>query len=81
VLPSFEVTSVKTGDLHGLITIRVSGLTYSAENSYVAELIQDAYHVSPWQMPTESGWLTQDRFDIEANKPSGSKIGVNRFED
>jgi uncharacterized protein (TIGR03435 family) len=65
--PQFEVVSIKpnrSGDRDGGMRSIAGGV--SARNFTVSSLIQAAYNVKPWQISGEPGWVTTDRYDIEA---------------
>jgi uncharacterized protein (TIGR03435 family) len=65
--PHFEVVSIRPNrsDDHGGGTRPISG-GFSARNLSVNSLIQSAYNLKPWQISGGPGWVTTDRYDIEA---------------
>lgn len=80
-LPRFEVVSIKSGDSRAPVSVKVSGLNWTAENIYVLDLVEFAFHMLPWQIVSSPRWLLDDRFTIDAKRPYGSNVGVNRFHD
>jgi|SRR5579883_1122574 len=67
--PQFDVVSIRpsaSDDRNGGMRPIAGG--FSARNMSVNALIQLAYNLKPWQIVGGPGWVTTDRYDIEAKK-------------
>ncbi len=68
--PSFEVASIKPSAMQFGSWFRfLPGGRFSA-TSWIKQVIQVAYGVEDYQVTGGPGWLTTDRYDIEANAAS-----------
>ena len=74
---SFEVASVKpnqSGDLGGRTELQPGG-RLRAVNVTVRQLLLRAYGVQDFQIVGGPGWISSDRFDIEAKADSSATAG------
>jgi uncharacterized protein (TIGR03435 family) len=70
--PSFEVASIKpnrSGDMR--IAIRFQPGRFIANGISVKQLVGLAYDVRDFQVTGGPGWISSDRFDIDAKEPDG----------
>jgi bla regulator protein blaR1 len=68
--PSFEVTSIKpnkAGDLRTWVELQPG--RFSASGITATRLIAFAYNVKVFQVSGGPGWVSSDRYDIEAKEP------------
>jgi len=73
-LPQFEVASVKPGatrELNGIYTH--PGGRVTLRGCTLRYMIMEAFDVQPFQISGGPGWITDDRFDIDAKPPTSSK--------
>ena len=65
-LPSFEVVSIKPVGFEGRVTMSPQPNGLYAEAVTTRMLIRNAYRVQEFQIEGGPGWITQDRFTVEA---------------
>jgi uncharacterized protein (TIGR03435 family) len=79
-LPSFEVASIKpnrSGDLRSMVDFRLG--RFSATGITVRLLITFAYNVRDFQILGGPGWISSDRFDIEAKEDDAQTEAVRKL--
>ena len=68
--PSFQVATIKpsgAGETRASMGFSAGGRGFTTVNATIRDLIQEAYNVkSAEQIAGASGWMTTDKFDIEA---------------
>jgi uncharacterized protein (TIGR03435 family) len=65
--PAFEVASIKPNHSNeNMIRIMFSPGRFTANGVTIKELIKNAYHVKDDQLSGMPGWVSSDRYDIEA---------------
>jgi uncharacterized protein (TIGR03435 family) len=64
--PSFEVVSIKPVGFEGRVTMSPQPNGLYAEAVTTRMLIRNAYRVQEFQIEGGPGWITQDRFTVEA---------------
>lgn len=70
----FDVASVKTNKSGpNMMSIRTLPTSFTVTNLPLRMLIVQAYRVSQYQLVGGPSWLDQDRFDIVAKAPEGSR--------
>jgi uncharacterized protein (TIGR03435 family) len=72
--PAFDVASVKpnrSGDRRSGSNTRPGG-GYVGTNLTLHQLVTEAYRLRPFQVVGGPGWVTIDRFDINARAPEGT---------
>ena len=68
--PAFEVASIKRSDMQAGSWIRYLAGGRLSAMSWIKQLIQVAYGVEDYQVSGGPGWLTSDRYVIEAKAES-----------
>ena len=78
--PAFEVASVKASgpisfknadEVKRGAGIQMDGARVDGSMVSLADVIQQAYHVKPFQV-SGPGWISSDRYDVHAKLPSGA---------
>jgi uncharacterized protein (TIGR03435 family) len=74
--PAFDVASLKpntSGDPYASMGVQPGG-RFLARNMPVKDLVSFAYNVQSYQVVGGPGWMTSNRFDINAVAPDGTSI-------
>ena len=73
-VPRFEVASIKvSSEPPGHWGVHTNPGYLRVQNSTVQQLIQSAYRVQDFQISGAPGWMTSDRFEIDARAPGPTK--------
>jgi uncharacterized protein (TIGR03435 family) len=77
-LPEFEVASVKPvspGDTIANAFLTYPGCRVVARGCTLKYLVMEAFDMQDYQISGGPGWITQDRFEIDARAPASSASG------